>query len=297
MKSKAITAGIAAGLILACLYKYFNKKVPGNDIPGPNSYPLIGHPMLIRYLAAKKIHEYRNIMRLQFGDIYKSSLFGREAISISDADMAKIVLTDKKFTRGEIDNNVTAGLLDFALFILPTGELWHVHRKLLQPAFGPSHLRDAAEKSVSVSLDLVKIWERKCEGKETVVIDIHEALTAATLDVIGFIAFGVNLNIIKGKEKDSIWATLGESTFGRVVQRVPIPQFLWNFYGIGPNSKAVVEAREKLHEYMRNLVEHERQNPTENSEKGMNVLQRLVQTDKLTDPEIFGEMVGFFLAG
>ena len=298
MNKKTITAGIAAGLILVYIIKCLRvKKIPGNAIPGPTLYPFIGDLGMIKYLRTKKIHDYRTITRAIYGDVWTTGLFSKRSITVSDADLAKTILTDKRFVKGEIDNKLTSGVLDFALFALPTSELWHTHRKLLQPAFGPSHLKDAAEKSVTVSQDLVKIWENQCARGESIIVDIHESLTAATLDVIGYIAFGVDLNTIHGKEKDSIWATLPAETFGRLVQRIPIPHYLWNLYGIGPNSKAIVTAREKLHSYMRNLVEKERLNPSKDLDKGMNVLQRLVKTDKLTDPEIFGEMVGFFLAG
>ena len=54
-------------------------------------------------------------------------------------------------------NKVRGLILDNALFVLGTGDKWKRHRKMLQPAFGPMHLRHAAEKTVNVLKILDKV--------------------------------------------------------------------------------------------------------------------------------------------
>ncbi|TPX37232.1 hypothetical protein SmJEL517_g00986 [Synchytrium microbalum] len=55
------------------------------------------------------------------------------------------------------------------------------HRKLLQPAFGPSHLRAALDASYESSRKLVKIWSDKPDSER--VVDVYRAMTDLTSDI------------------------------------------------------------------------------------------------------------------
>jgi len=184
---------------------------------------------------------------------------------------------------------------------MPTDNRWKLHRKLLQPAFGPSHLRDTAIQTEKVIQNLNEILGSNM-AENSLTVDMHQTLTNVTLDVIGLVAFGVNLQSIKGQEQEnSIWSNLTDVTLNRVMERLVIPEFLWPLVGLGVNSPKVVHARDQLHSYMRTLVDDaklklETARDQDSERWGLNVLERLIQSELSTE-EIYGEMVGFFLAG
>jgi len=278
------------------VYLLSPRKENQKQIPGPKGIPLLGDTTLL--IKEKKMHQYREDNRIKYGDIYQTQIFNNTVIILSDADAAKKILTDKNFFRSNTLQKLGSGILDNALFVMPTDDQWKLHRKLLQPSFGPSHIREAASQTVTVTNSLVSIWNEKIETNPT--IDIYDQLSNATLDVIGLIAFGVDLEAVKGsKEDDAFWNELDSAVLTRVNTRITIPPFLWSAFGLGEKSQNIVEDKEKWYKYMRNLIPRcaASAESKDSSKWGLNVLQRLLECKDLTEEEVFGEMVGFFLAG
>jgi cytochrome P450 len=276
-----------------------NRKL--SKIPGPTMIPFVGDLSMCESLSKNKNHEHIDAYRKRYGDIYRVEMFGHPFITVSDADAAKTIFTSKSFIRDDLFERAGKGILDNALFIMKTDQRWKLHRKLLQPAFGPSHLRDTALQTEKVIQNLLDILEARMVDN-SVVVDMHQTLTNMTLDVIGLVAFGINLESIKGEaHENSIWSKLTDVTLNRTIQRLVVPFFMWPLVGLGVQSPKVVQARNELHSYMRKLVEDaklklESSNDSDTERWGLNVLERLIQSE-LSIEEIYGEMVGFFIAG
>jgi cytochrome P450 len=72
------------------------------------------------------------------------------------------------------------------LFLLPTGEKWKRHRKLIQPGFGPTHLRNSAQ----ITQETMELMDAKFEkefdarGTSTLEIDMHALTCAISLDIM-----------------------------------------------------------------------------------------------------------------
>lgn len=70
--------------------------------------------------------------------------------------------------------------------MLPTNETWKIHRKLIQPAFGPSHLKNSAY----ISNDTMKQMDIKLDkdfdvfGAKSLKLDLHGLMCAISLDIM-----------------------------------------------------------------------------------------------------------------
>ena len=89
-----------------------------------------------------------------------------------------------------------------------------------------------------------------------------------------------------------------------MVARLLVPQFLWPVFGVSSNSPKIKAAKQELDDMLKKLAAERREAIKEGrvgQEKWeMDVLQRLLLSSteaNVTDEEIFGELLGFFLAG
>jgi cytochrome P450 len=70
--------------------------------------------------------------------------------------------------------------------MLPTNDTWKIHRKLIQPAFGPSHLKNSAY----ISNDTMKLMDIKLGkdydalDKKSLKLDLHGLMCAISLDIM-----------------------------------------------------------------------------------------------------------------
>lgn len=296
---------VAASVIGYATYRFLTRSTrlkPGlREMPGPRQYPLVGCIEVMRAIVSGKIHEVGEKYAELYGPIFTTSLLGITTVSISDAESARQILNDSSVYQ-QLDrfNNVATGLLDYALFILPHGPMHAAHRKLLQPAFGPSHLRKVANNSIETSAVLVDILTRKNT------IDVNRMMSAATLDIFGQVAFGTNLGALTG-DLDPIWLKLNEITLIPLMKRIGIPRFLWNICGVGNKSKKLQEGRKELDVMMRKMAERcqvvideERMSGVKLDEGKLNVLQLLLlakENGEMSDDEVYGELLGLLIAG
>ncbi|KAI8892998.1 cytochrome P450 [Globomyces pollinis-pini] len=298
-KQKTLGIVVVFGSFLA-----WTLKLNWSSVPGPIIWPFIGSFKMIHYAVQKKLHDYFYYLSATYGPITRScSLFGSTKTPtyyIADAAEAKRILTDTDFIRFTSDDSLFKELLKNALFIFSTDDTWKRHRKLLQPAFGPNHLRHASVVTVETMNELDQVlFENKIN---TISINVHDTLTCVALDVIAKVAFGESLHAVQKKHKK--WEDLETITINLLIKRTICPKILWRLFGISDSSSTVINARENVFGYLQRLIDHRRKMIAENScnQEGwqMDVLHRLVQAkdnDLLTDDEIIGEILGFFFAG
>lgn len=118
-----------------------------------------------------------------------TSLFGRYTLVVLDCDFIKLILTETssrdpvRFPKRYVflQNIVGHGLVTLE------GAAWSRHRRIIQPSFQTSILREALNDVVpNLTQQLVDSWS-VTQGRE---IDIFSHLSALTLDIIGQVAFG-----------------------------------------------------------------------------------------------------------
>ncbi|KAI8903053.1 cytochrome P450 [Gorgonomyces haynaldii] len=162
------------------------------QIKGLLGYPVFG---IISKIAQHKRNGTIHLFLQQFADkpISKFRPFlGATVFTIADPAVAKQILTDSAhFGRGIVFQNAAIDIMPMALFLIPSGEMWKQHRKLLQPGFGPVHLKHALE--VSSQCTLGWLSHVKPSGR----VNIHAAANALALDILGRVAFGHDFQAVK----------------------------------------------------------------------------------------------------
>ncbi|KAJ3268402.1 hypothetical protein HDV01_003065 [Terramyces sp. JEL0728] len=273
----------SAAVIVKVIYdqaiEYFG---PLSKIPGPKAYPIVKNPSLIHLMITGKRQEYFLKMAGIYGDIFKLC----PTVYIVDAEQAKRILKSSGFVKSDLFvKTIAVGLLDNALFQLE-GPVWKQHRKLIQPAFAPLHLRHAGQ----VAHQTMKDFDLVLAGKSE--IEFTTAFKSITLDIISVVAFGHNFGATS-KLKDNIewhWKELEEFTFGPIKWRVIFPRFMWGLIGVSTSSTFVQKNRKKLFDFFDNLASQ--------SNGKENVLARLLQEENgFTKEEMYGELIGFYFAG
>ncbi|KAJ2987214.1 hypothetical protein HDV02_006313 [Globomyces sp. JEL0801] len=173
------TMVIIGGLIVWSRFRKSKK------IPGPRSYPIIGDYKLLIHSFSKTVNKYANQMHDEYGPLVELKQMTLTSYVVADATEAKRILTETTdFLRSKSIQQIGSGLFHHALFVLPSGEQWKRHRKLIQPAFGPTHLRHAALVSMETMGELITTLDAMFTDSDTVKVNMHGALTATALDVV-----------------------------------------------------------------------------------------------------------------
>ncbi|KAJ2994095.1 Cytochrome P450 4d2, partial [Globomyces sp. JEL0801] len=117
----------------------------------------------------------------------------------------------------------------------------------------------------------------------------------------GKVAFGETMNAVKNA---TAWKELEVMTKDIYGIRSITPKFLWGLFGVSNSAPFLVKARnavyEKIDRFSEKRLQQIRNKDIEQKGWQMDVLQRLLLSREqglLTDEEIRGEMIGFFLAG
>ncbi|KAJ3078409.1 hypothetical protein HK102_004527, partial [Quaeritorhiza haematococci] len=147
------------------------------------------------------------------------------------------------------------GLVNTALFLLPSGDQWKYHRKHIQPSFAPFHLRNTVLAAHTVADELLSAWdqakksrtppeeEKEGSGGGSVVVDLFDYFACVALDVIGRVSFSHDFGAVKGlggqpegKGDGSASQTKNAKVaFDRVselvAQRIGTEEWLWPLLG------------------------------------------------------------------
>ncbi|KAH6576429.1 hypothetical protein BASA60_004540 [Batrachochytrium salamandrivorans] len=247
--------------------------------PGPYPWPIVGNLLsIISYNAKGKLGEYFDGLTNKYGDIYNVKFRpGLDMVLSTDINVGKLILTSPDFSRKSPFIESSSDILNDALFALPSGERWKVHRKFIQPAFGPSHLRHSVVVSLKIVEKVKKIFDLWISNSDTefVVTDVTGLFSSITLDVIGEVAFTHNFGAVGSFSSH-------ENNKLRLVMALR---------GIVENvlENRVLEMKENGGDPIRKPLD-------------MDILDRLLVSandgsQRFSHEEIVGEILGFFLAG
>ncbi|KAJ3126344.1 hypothetical protein HK098_007608 [Nowakowskiella sp. JEL0407] len=288
--------------------KKSGKTVTKKDIPGPVGYPIFGVlPYMFPYIKSKRTDLFFSDMHEKFGKMYTMPFGDVDAIVVEDPVLAKKVLnTPENFQRNDTLLTKAQDFMPYALFFLPDGrDIWKKHRKGLQPAFGPVHLREACTVSIEVTDHLMDIWEESMVNNTTTRNVMHD-FTMLTGDVIGRIAFSFRLGAVESLRSN------GPVEFHENMEKITNAlqlrigfakfQFLWGLLGISP-----AQTRESV-DFIKSLVHKTisekkaalktRANDPETDKWTRDLLDRLLDGNiEFSEEEIVSEVFGFFLAG
>nr|KAJ3418623.1 hypothetical protein HK105_008087 [Polyrhizophydium stewartii] len=306
LQTHAPTA-LAAAAVATAVYSLLEPLLD-NGPPGPYSWPLIGAlPQASSYLSRSAVHEFFDKVVKDHGPIVrvKLGMIGTMYL-VSDAELARRILTSPEFVRSD-------GVVKIAgtLFAL-TGETWRIHRKMLQPAFGPLHLRHAISVAKEVAKELAEAWTAMIEASpdKEVVVDSHEYFKALTFDFIGKASFthdfGAIQSVLRGESNQALDDY--EKVSHILQSRFAVPQLFWRAAGIDPSSPAVIATRERIQGEIKAVVLERKKQMAANNGKPlrsgveMDLLDRLLVsasdgTDVFNEDQISGEITGFFFAG
>lgn len=243
----------------------------------------------------------------------KSFMMGPKVFVTSDAAFMKKIYKDNVlFRRFDHFTNLAYDLFGSALFLLHD-EKWKRHRQLLMPAFGPNQLRQSAWVSAKVMQEAVHSIKSHIQNDQhnRATLNMKTLFSSITLEIIGRVAFGYEVGSIKkiDQVKDRMdkgpliggnWHIMDDCTFEPMRLRTLYPSFLWPLLGVASFSPDLLRKQAKFKEWYRKLLENRREYIKLNGKSdrwNMDVLERLIVNDEMTDDEMFGELLGFFLAG
>jgi cytochrome P450 len=176
--------------------------------------------------------------------------------------------------------------------VFPTGDLWKKHRKWIQPGFGPIHLRYTSK----ISLEKAKLLVDRLKDLKSV--DIQHWMTLASLDILGMVVFGHEFNYLLGNRSRINFELL----LNVPLKRVLVPRILWPLFGLATHSRQITNFRNELHDLMNTLATErliciQSGQSDDDMKDVMYRLLKLYDSGEITREELFGELVGFFIAG
>jgi cytochrome P450 len=171
--------------LATCLY-FYSKKRPNSTIPEDKyGLPIVGHvPIMLLRLGKKSFWEWRKAAPIRDGPLKQFRLFSSPMVIVGDADAAKLILNDPNIERDPMIQYTHEGIAKYGLFLLHGGDVWKMHRKFIQPAFAPSHLKHAFELSTNTVHRLKKIWDKQLQGKEYIIQEMHNVATRMAGDIM-----------------------------------------------------------------------------------------------------------------
>ncbi|KAJ3360606.1 hypothetical protein HDU91_004475 [Kappamyces sp. JEL0680] len=242
---------------------------------------------------------------------------GAPTIVINDAAALKQICRDNVvFRRSDYFTRLAAGLFDNALFLLfdtSDDKRWSRHRKMLQPAFGPSPLRNTAvvakQTVTALCANLKQQIAESSDGRTCV--NMKLVFSSLSLDIIGLVAFGHNVKAIEQIKRQhnemdpgpligGNWHLLDICTFVPLQKRTLYPWPFWGMLGVASGSPELVKNQTRLKAFFDRIATERREKIARDggAERwDMDVLERLLIANDFTEEEIFGELIGFFLAG
>ncbi|KAJ3123066.1 hypothetical protein HK098_002249 [Nowakowskiella sp. JEL0407] len=276
-----------------------NKVAKYTDIPGPIGVPVVGALFrLLPYILRKRMDlhimdsniYYKGLCRYNIGYSYK-------VVCVDDAVIAKRLLSSSDFARGPVLIDALRDILPFALFALPSGELWKKHSKGVQPAFGPAHLVEVFSVS-SESVDrLLDFWDSRIALGENTRNVMHD-FTMLTGDVIAKVGFSVSLGAVESLQSNQEleFHNHMKKIYAAAQARIGLRNntVLWELFGL--NSKYLEPSQVYLKDMLESAMCNKKRESKMNGE-GRDLLDRILNSNILTDEEIQSELLGFFFAG
>ncbi|XP_034234397.1 cytochrome P450 4g15-like [Thrips palmi] len=188
-----LTAVLAVlGLALASLYTWFRfafgeRLALAEKVPGPPSYPLIGHLYLLSSDMSKMFRNTVEIGKKSPEKVVRLGWMHRVAVALWNPDDVEVILGSSQMLDKSQDYRFFKPWLGDGLLI-SSGDTWRSHRRLIAPTF-----------HIHVLKQFVHLFNRNskalCEKLSPLTgqaIDAHDYLSEATVEILLETAMGVD---------------------------------------------------------------------------------------------------------
>ncbi|KAJ3120664.1 hypothetical protein HK098_004423 [Nowakowskiella sp. JEL0407] len=271
------------------------------DIPVVLGYPILGIiPLVVPYIVRKRFDLFFADFSKTYGKLVGVNVGAPNFLLIvGDAAVAKRALNDESFIRNDTLQSLMIDISPYALFSIPSGDIWRKHRKGLQPAFGPVHLRDAVDISSEISDSLMDVWSNSKTR------NVMDDFIMATCDIITRVAFSVDLGGVKSLAERSEKGEHFHHHLGRITRALEIrfanvaTKFMWPLFGASETQ--IKPSVKYIQSLLLNIIAQKKDSLSKSKgDDGVwaqDLLDRLLLESRFTDEEIISEVFGFFLAG
>ena len=131
----------------------------------------------------------------RYGELVHFDLGITHAYLVNQPDAIKHILLDnyRNYTKDTIQYNALATITGRGL-LTSDGELWFRNRRLEQPAFSRPRLLALDEVVVPAVQSMLEGWKAAAADKQSVVLDVDDAMMRVTLEVVGKALFEIDLS-------------------------------------------------------------------------------------------------------
>jgi cytochrome P450 len=282
---------------------------PYSSIPTIKGLPFVGNalmfspknPDVVRVKGDYAYLIFEESLR-QNTNILKINMFGVDWVFVRDPAVVKRMVVDDlgSFVKGP--KEILQPIADLAPTNMFTsdGELWHKHRKTIQPAFTAKELRRLVPNMTEeIQRFIDEIHE---ESNVTEIVDVSRNLRRLTLDVIGNAGFGVKF---RGKDdKNSEVGDLISEILQSINTTVLQPWKKLNPFFVNKVNKSSAVMKNRILTLVSERRKDIEQSKTSTSQDRNDILSVLLESQRneeeskhLSDQEISDECILFVGAG
>ncbi|KAI8089267.1 cytochrome P450 [Halteromyces radiatus] len=293
-------------ILIYTIGKYFVYRLylhPANQLPGPppDLIPFVGH---FRQLLSKDAGVTHRAWAKKYGNVFRYFAGGNHPrILIADADAVKQILTSNEFDfikPPETKQFLTLFLGDGIL--VTEGDVHRYQRKMLNPTFGLSALRDMIPLMVAPTQQLVHQWNLQCSHGQPTEIIVSRGLGLLTLEIIGLAGFGQRFDCIRYPERNAFSKAYLDLLSGdSPVEALLAMMFPWLHRLPAPRAWQVRKDMEMLHREVQAMVNMATQRTDIHEKKDLLALMIRQVDDEtgksLTAKELQDQCLTFLAAG
>ncbi|CDO71507.1 hypothetical protein BN946_scf184910.g6 [Trametes cinnabarina] len=207
--------------------------------------------------------------------------------------------------------------------LLGNGDQHREQRRVMNPAFGPSQIRELTEIFVEKSMELRDVWAAELEEKgEPTRLNVVRGLSKMTLDVIGLAGFNYEFHALNPNGKPNALAKAFEEIF-TFPDKIPVLLILQNFFPVlsvikDARARRIAHAKEamkrigsdliaqKKAEILRESSGKKNANVGRQSLQGRDLLTLLIKANmatdipdsqRLSDEDVLAQVPTFLVAG
>ncbi|KAE9397676.1 cytochrome P450 [Gymnopus androsaceus JB14] len=303
----------AYGLFLVAQYVYWQLTSPLQTLPGPpNSSFMYGNSREIQDAENSVVHEkwveeYGSTITYKW--FFENRLYTLDAKALNHVLMNSYDYQKPEIIRWNLKNILGSGIL------VQEGDEHKLQRKVMNPAFGASQIRELTEIFVDESLHLRDVWMAQVgTDDKSARVDVLSWLSRMTLDVIGRSGFNYRFNALGSTEPDElnkafsiIFGTSTRLTLWTMLQSfIPILRVFPT-----SNESTKKDARQTMDRIGQQLLQESKKHLMATGEKGNNwrakdLLSLLVRSNmskdiapnqRMSDEDVIAQVPSFIVAG